>query len=209
VFKASPIPCLKGNPLYQRYGLEVWLGIRSGNNPAIILKDCATRNFFNFERTAQMFREMRRKERQLNDTDSIEIISNGEFGILSTIGEDGFPCMAPLNYVYYNNGIYFHSATEGQKIDNIKGNNKVSFCIISDVELLPERFGTKYSSVIIFGKAIEAFDTEKEEALTALVKKYSSQYLERGQKYIQSSKDKTKVFKIEIEHMTGKSNRKP
>jgi uncharacterized protein len=154
-----------------------------------------------------MFREMRRKERQLNYADSMEIIINGEFGILSTVGSDGYPYGTPLNYVYYDEGIYFHCATEGNKIDNMENNEKVSFCITSDVELLPERFGAKYKSVVVFGKASEAFDSEKEEALTALIKKYSGQFLEKGKKYIQSSKDKTRVFKIEIKHMTGKSNR--
>lgn len=153
-----------------------------------------------------MFGEMRRKEKQLSDMESMEIINNGEFGILSTIGSNGYPYGTPLNYIYYNDGIYFHSAVEGHKIDNMEKNRKVSFCITSDVELLPERFGTKYRSVIVFGKASEAFDTEKEGALTALIKKYSSQFLEKGKKYILSSKDKTRVFKIEIEHMAGKSN---
>jgi uncharacterized protein len=154
-----------------------------------------------------MFREMRRKDRQLNYADSMEIIVNGEFGILSSIGLNGYPCGTPLNYVYYNEGIYFHSATEGHKIDNMENNEKVSFCITSDVEILSERFGAKYKSVVVFGKASEAFDSEKEEALTALIKKYSGQFLEKGKKYILSSKDKTRVFKIEIEHMAGKSNR--
>ena len=155
-----------------------------------------------------MFREMRRKERQLSDIVSKKIINNGEFGILSTIGSNGYPYGIPLNYVYYNDGIYFHSAAEGHKIDNMENNGKVSFCITSDVELLPERFGTKYKSVVVFGKASEAFDPEKEEALAALIKKYSGQFLEKGKKYILSSKDKTRVFKIEIEHMAGKSNRR-
>ena len=154
-----------------------------------------------------MFKEMRRKERQLSEIDSMEIINNGEFGILSTVDADGYPYGTPLNYVYYCENIYFHSANEGQKIDNMENNNKVSFCITSDVELLSERFGTKYKSIVIFGKASEAFDLEKEEALIALIKKYSGQFLEKGKKYILNSKDKTRVFKIEIEHMTGKSNK--
>jgi nitroimidazol reductase NimA-like FMN-containing flavoprotein (pyridoxamine 5'-phosphate oxidase superfamily) len=155
-----------------------------------------------------MFREMRRKERQISNMDSMEIINNGEFGILSTIGPNGYPYGTPLNYVCHNDCIYFHSAAEGHKIDNVENNNKVSFCIVSDAELLPERFGTKYRSVIVFGKASEAIDPEKEDALTALIKKYSGQFLEKGKKYILSSKDKTRVFKIEIEHVAGKSNRR-
>jgi uncharacterized protein len=153
-----------------------------------------------------MFREMRRKEKQLSYIDCMEIINNGEFGILSTISSNGYPYGTPLNYVYHNKGIYFHSATEGHKIDNMENNKKASFCITSDVELLPERFKTKYKSIILFGKVSEAFDPEKEEALTALIKKYSGQFFEKGKNYILSSKDKTRVFKIEIDHITGKSS---
>ena len=50
-------------------------------------------------------------------------------------------------------------------------------------------------------------DLEKEEALTMLIKKYSGQFLEKGKEYIQNSKNKTRVFKIEVSHFTGKSNR--
>lgn len=149
---------------------------------------------------------MRRKERQLSNTKSIEILENGEFGIMASIGKDDYPYTTPLNYVYYNGFIYFHTASEGHKIDNIENNNKVSFCITYDVKLLIEKFGVKYKSVIIFGKASEVFEAEKHRVLIALIKKYSGQFSEKGEKYIQGLIDKTRVFKIEIEHMTGKSN---
>ncbi|MGD9567864.1 MAG: pyridoxamine 5'-phosphate oxidase family protein [Sedimentibacter sp.] len=152
-----------------------------------------------------MFREMRRKDKQLTNEKCNEILKNSEIGVLSTICENGYPYGVPLNYVYFNNSIYFHCAKIGQKLDNIKFNDKVSFCVTCDVELLPDKFDTNYKSVIIFGKAEEINEHEKEEALLELIKKYSSKFMEQGINYIEKSKGATLVYKINIEHITGKA----
>lgn len=152
-----------------------------------------------------MFREIRRKNKEASMDESISILKDGEYGMLSTISDNGYPYVVPLNYVYYKESIYFHSATEGHKIDNMQKNNKVSFCVATDVNLIPNKFSTKYKSVIVFGKGKEVFDEEKEDALLALIEKYSKDFIEAGKKYIQNDKHKTKVIKIEIEHITGKA----
>ena len=38
-----------------------------------------------------MFKEMRRKDRKLEPSDALEILTKGEYGILSTIGEEAIP----------------------------------------------------------------------------------------------------------------------
>ncbi len=154
-----------------------------------------------------MFKEMRRKDKQLPTDENIKILTDGKYGMLSTISTNGYPYVVPLNYVYHKGSIYFHSAVEGHKLENIKNNSKVSFCVVSDVEIIPREFDTKYKSVIVFGNAKEVFDNEKEEALLALIEKYSKQFIDQGKKYIQNSKDKTRVVKIEIEHITGKAQK--
>ncbi len=154
-----------------------------------------------------MFREMRRKDKQLTLEESIEILRNNEIGVLSTICENGYPYGVPLNYVYYNNSIYFHCAKTGQKLDNIKGSTKVSFCVYCDVELLPDKFDTNYKSVILFGKAMEVNELEKEEALLEFIKKYSSKFIEEGKNYIEKAKGTALVYKINIEHITGKAQK--
>lgn len=47
------------------------------------------------------------------------ILDVAEFGVLSTIGNDGQPYGVPLNYIYKDRAIYFHCAVAGQKLDNI------------------------------------------------------------------------------------------
>lgn len=82
-----------------------------------------------------MFREMRRKKQQIPDNEAIAILENGKVGILAVNGDNGYPYTVPLNYMFYNGKIYFHSASEGHKFDSIKNNSKVSFCVISKTRL--------------------------------------------------------------------------
>ena len=151
-----------------------------------------------------MFKEMRRKEKAMNEQACEELLLGGEYGVLGTISENGYPYLTPLNYAYYNNRIYFHSAINGGKLDNIEVNDKVSFCVVDDVKLLRAEFDTDYKSVIIFGHAYESKDDEKKLALKAIIDKYSKDFVDEGYKYIEKSGIATRVFGINIEHMTGK-----
>ena len=154
-----------------------------------------------------MFRKLRRSEKEIKNTEAIEILRNCEYGILSTTSENGYAYGVPLNYVYINDSIYFHCATEGYKLDNIKNNDKVSFCVVGQTAILPDEFSTKYESVILFGRANEAFDDEKEEALLELIKKYSKDHIEEGKEHIKRASSKTKVIKVTVEHISGKGRR--
>lgn len=150
---------------------------------------------------------MRRKNKQLSRDEIIEILSKSEYGVLSTISSNGYPYGVPLNYVYYQGSIYFHSAVSGHKIENIDKDPKVSFCVVGNTKLLPAEFNTKYESVIIFGTAKEVFDEEKADALLAIVNKYSKDFIEEGKKYIASAGKKTKVIRIDIVHIEGKAEK--
>jgi nitroimidazol reductase NimA-like FMN-containing flavoprotein (pyridoxamine 5'-phosphate oxidase superfamily) len=56
-------------------------------------------------------------------TEASRLLATGEYGVLSTVGEDGQPYGMPLNYVYKNDVICFHCARVGPKIeiDHISG----------------------------------------------------------------------------------------
>lgn len=151
-----------------------------------------------------MFKQMRRKDRELDKEKSIELLKRSEYGILSTIGESGYCYGIPLNFVYFDNAIYFHCAKEGHKLENIRYNNKVSFTLVGKTEVIPEKFSTKYESVVVFGNAEEIEGDEKEKALIALIEKYSPDFKEAGLEYIKRDKDRTIVIKILIEKVSGK-----
>lgn len=151
------------------------------------------------------FRELRRKDRQTDDDMNTDILLKGEYGVLSVYGENGYPYGVPVNYTYFDDCIYFHCAGTGHKLDAIKINNKVSFCVVTDTELLPEDFSTKYKSVIVFGTANEINGEEKSIALLKLIEKYSGGFIEQGRDYVQKEQSGTVIVKIKIDHITGKA----
>lgn len=151
-----------------------------------------------------MFKEMRRKDKAMTQEACDALLLEAEYGVLGTISQNGYPYLTPLNYVYLNGKIYFHSAKEGEKLDNIDGNSKTSFCVVGDTVLIGEKFDTDYKSVVVFGRTIEVKDEEKKEVLRGLIDKYSPDYIEEGYKYVERSSSTTKVFSIEIDHISGK-----
>ncbi|MBB4035863.1 hypothetical protein GGR21_001758 [Dysgonomonas hofstadii] len=157
-----------------------------------------------------MFREVRRQNRILEDQNRIaELLKDSEYGFLSVgIEENGYAYGLPLSYAYdeENNSLYFHCAPEGQKLDLMKENNKVSFCVVGVTKPIANQFTTLYESVIVYGKAdLNISDEEKRKALRLLVKKYSAGYEDLGETYMAKSWARTYTFKIEIEHITAKA----
>src|SRR4030042_3630275 len=91
-----------------------------------------------------MQRKIRRGDQAVSESKAREILLKGEYGILSTTSQDGQPYGVPLSYCCSEDVIYFHSAPEGHKLDNLGTNNKVSFCVVGKTEVLPAKLGTKY-----------------------------------------------------------------
>lgn len=152
-----------------------------------------------------MFKKMRRLDRKIEPLEAFEILKNNGYGVLSTTCENGYAYGVPVNYIYLNDSIYFHGTPNGLKLDNIKANNKVSFCVVGDTMLLSDKFNTNYESVIVFGKATEVFDKEKREVIMAAINKFSKGQIDKWQEYMEMMIDKTKVMKIRIENISGKS----
>lgn len=153
-------------------------------------------------------KELRRKDRAISDEEAIDILSRAEYGVLSTVSKNGKPYGVPLSFCIIDNCIYFHSAIEGQKIDNIKQNKSVSFCTVGRTEILPDKFGTKYESVIVSGEVEEVFELDKQRGLEGLLHKYSPDFIDKGKKYIETLRDKTRVFKVTINSLSGKARKK-
>jgi len=112
----------------------------------------------------------------------IKFLNEQETGRISSLDKFGYPQIIPMNFVYTNDAIYMHSHTKGEKIENIKKNNKVGFEVDKSLEFLPSYFtdprdasqaDTLYISVVIKGIASLVLDNvEKALALNALMKKY-------------------------------------
>jgi hypothetical protein len=152
----------------------------------------------------KFMRKMRRKDKEIGTDEAIKLLAECEYGVLSTVDNDGQPYGLPLNYAYKDNCIYFHCALTGHKIDNIDSNPKVSFCAVGDTKVLPSEFSTDYVSAVAFGVASEMQGTERYNALVLLLEKFAPDFMEEGRKYIEKLDKVTKVIKIEIQHISGK-----
>jgi hypothetical protein len=111
-----------------------------------------------------------------------EFLNQEHVGRIASIDKNGFPQIIPMNFVFLNDAIYMHSHTKGEKLDNIKKNQKVGFEVDRELEFLPSYFedpndaslaDTLYISVVIkgTGKIVED-KKEKTLALNGLMKKY-------------------------------------
>jgi len=112
----------------------------------------------------------------------IEFLSSESTGRIASMDADGFPQIIPMNFVFINDVIYMHSHIRGEKLENIKRNDKVGFEVDRNLEFLPSYFfdptdaslaDTLYISVVMKGicQIIEN-NEEKTLALNALMKKY-------------------------------------
>ena len=154
-----------------------------------------------------MFHTMRRSGQKLSPQEIIAIFERNTAGVLALMGENGYPYALPMSYVYIDNGIYFHSATEGHKLDCIAHNNQASFCVIDQDEVKPEEFNTYYRSAIAFGKMrVVQDEQEKRAAITLLSEKYSPGHPGRENE-INQTWDRLCMLFFDIEHMTGKASR--
>ena len=144
----------------------------------------------------------------------IEFLGSQQTGRIASIDENGFPQIIPMNFVFINDTVYMHSHIRGEKLDNIRRNQKAGFEVDRSLEFLPSYFSdptdasladTLYISVVIKGNAsIVSNKEEKTIALNGLMKKYQP---EGGYEPIKPSMDVLKgveVIKIVPESLSGK-----
>ena len=63
------------------------------------------------------FRPMRRFKQETSQEECFAILEKAPRGILSVLGDNGYPYGVPLNFFFHEGRIYFHCAMEGHKLD--------------------------------------------------------------------------------------------
>lgn len=154
---------------------------------------------------------VRRQDRLLGQDRAEELLRSAEWGVLSMSDEDGQPYGVPLNYVWDGErSLYVHCAPEGRKLSCLDHEARVSFCVVSRVNLLPSKFTTEYESIVLTGRAVRHLaDEEKRHALELLLDKLSPAGKVIGMKYAQGSFHRVEILRIDIESWSGKSKRVP
>ena len=153
-----------------------------------------------------MFREIVRKKQAITLEECKEILKKEPRGVLSLIGDQGYPYGVPINHYYCeeNGHIYFHSGKSGHKIDALRACDKASFCVYDGGYRNEGEWALNIKSVIVFGRIqiVEDFD-EAMDICRKLCYKFTSDsdYIE---KEIRVSGKNTLCFKLIPEHITGK-----
>ncbi len=156
-----------------------------------------------------MFRELKRKNKQVPQEECIRLLNKEMRGVLSVLGDDDYPYGMPMNFWYNeeDGNLYFHSGKVGHRLEALRKHDKVSFCIYDEGYRDEGDWALNITSVIVFGK-IELIDdvdtivdistrlshkyTQDDEFINSEIKKFS-----RG----------TMLLKLVPEHICGKKIR--
>lgn len=153
-----------------------------------------------------MFRKMRRFKQEISQEECIRVLKEQPRGVLSIMGEDGYPYGVPLDHWYdeKTGTICFHGAKEGHKIDALRKNNKVSYCVYDQGYRNAGEWALNIQSVIVFGTIHEVKDQDRAmEICRQLCLKFTDDqdYIE---KEIKNAGSRVLCWEIQIDHMTGK-----
>lgn len=152
------------------------------------------------------FRPMRRQAQQLPPEMCDEILRRGSYGVLSLLGDGGWPYGVPLNYFYEPGRLYFHCARAGHKLDAVRQCGRASFCVTDAAAVLPQEYATAYRSVVVFGQ-IRILEDPKAayRAIEKFVEKYCpDQPPEANRQEIAKDWDRLCMLELEIQRLTGK-----
>lgn len=147
---------------------------------------------------------MRRFKQLLDGQSTKEILYNSTNGVLSLIDSDGQPYGVPLSYAYDGqDGIYFHSATQGHKIESLEQNPHCSFCVVGQDMIMPDEFTSYFRSVIAKGTIHVVTDHDEiMKGLMLLCEKYSPGIDPDHE--ISRCIGHVAVLRLDIESITGK-----
>ena len=153
-----------------------------------------------------MFREMMRKNQQLSAEECVELLQNQPRGVLSVVGDEGYPYGMPMNHWYCaaDGKLYFHSGVKGHRPDAMQKCDKASFCVYDEGYRREGEWALNIRSVIVFGRLSVVTDEEKALAfIRQMSTKFTddTDYVERE---IEQAMDHTLIFTLTPEHISGK-----
>ena len=151
---------------------------------------------------------MRRKDREITDFHDIMDIMNKCDTCRLALFDHEYPYIVPLNFgVNIEDGqlyLYFHSANQGTKLDLIRQNNKATFEMDCEhnIILYDERMSCTmgYASVIGHGEIEFVDEDDKYEALKILMKHYHHEDFQFNTNMMKA----TTVFRLKVLDMVGK-----
>ena len=153
-----------------------------------------------------MFRKMRRFKQQISNEECIAVLKSETRGVLSMLGDDGYPYGIPMNHWYCEDDgkLYLHGAKQGHKIDSIGKCDKVCYTVFDKGYRKEGEWALNVKSVVVFGKISLVTDEEKAKKIcTALCRKFTDDeaYLEWE---LKNALPRVLCLELTPEHITGK-----
>ena len=153
-----------------------------------------------------MFRLMRRFRQQTTQEECIRILQEERRGVLSLLGDDGYPYGIPMNHWYCpeDGKIYFHGAKAGHRVDAMNRCDKVSYCVFDQGWRWEGEWALNVTSVVVFGRLRPVTDEAKVREISAeLCRRFTEdeEYLRRE---LENNLSRVLCLELTVEHMTGK-----
>lgn len=100
------------------------------------------------------FRTLTRKNKELPLEECLAILREEKRGVLSVLGDGGYPYGTPMNHFYNDDDgkIYFHCGRVGHRLESLRRNDRVSFCCLDAGNPIPGSWALEMRSVIVFGR---------------------------------------------------------
>lgn len=153
-------------------------------------------------------RKMRRSDREMDKNGAIDVVDKCAYAVMAVTLPESGPYCVPLSIARKNEYVYFHCTKEGAKIDALKADPRVCITCVGAVEPRKNEFSTVFESAMIFGKAESVEnDDEKLMALRIISEKYCPENMHVFEEYAAKSFARTAVWRIKIEHITGKQKK--
>lgn len=152
------------------------------------------------------FREMRRMKQAVSCEDCIRLLKSETRGVLSMLGDGGYPYGVPINHYYdeETGRLYFHGGRIGHRVDAVKACDKVCYTVFDKGFLKEGDWALNVTSVIIFGRM--RLVTDEARAID-LCRRLSHRFTQ-DEAYIEDEIERcaraTLVMELTVEHMTGK-----
>lgn len=150
------------------------------------------------------FPAMRRERQALSQEACIEILKKEPRGVMALYDVNGYPYTVVLNHYYADGRLYFHGAKQGCKMEILKQNPKVCFCVMDQGTPKPNHWSLNFQSVVVFGEV--KFITDPQETKDWIYR-FGKRYYPVDQAFwdtIKNCENSLQMFYLEIHHMMGK-----
>ena len=143
---------------------------------------------------------MRKTKQLLNYNESMNILHKISYGVLSFFDE--LPYSVPLDHIYMNGKLYFHTSKIGYKINGV--GKQVSYTVVEDCGINEEKTTHNHRSVYILGILNEVENKEiKKEVLETLIHTLCpTQKVDITEQMV----DNVNILEIDIQYMIGKEH---